>query len=231
MEINCIGNAYDLALPMIGFLNPNSLTMQQLCAGPASGGYPDPKIRLNGWCEKSSDHLNAQEARVVFEDEEIHGGSLDSFTPLTLKKERILLGCQYRCYCTEDRAGQRIQPRESTLYPNPVRQVSPEQAYQVKIDVVDDFAVTSKDHHGPIGSRLGLYGSEPKANAVAFWLSNEFAHLMPDTFFSYRVSLDQNNYIQCRGDLPRFPLPQPYNMSEFSNLDELCAVQWSGGKS
>lgn len=45
------------------------------------------------------------------------------------------------------------------------------------------------------------------------------------------LSLDAGNYITCEGDLPTFPLPQPYPVSEFRDAQELCAVQWSGGKS
>ncbi|KAI4201001.1 MAG: hypothetical protein LQ350_003570 [Teloschistes chrysophthalmus] len=47
----------------------------------------------------------------------------------------------------------------------------------------------------------------------------------------FPVVLDQRNYIECRGDLPQFPLPPPYQMSDFDNLQQLCAVQWAGGKS
>ena len=43
--------------------------------------------------------------------------------------------------------------------------------------------------------------------------------------------MDPANNITCDGDLPSFPLPPPYLVSDFQSPQELCAVQWAGGLS
>lgn len=47
----------------------------------------------------------------------------------------------------------------------------------------------------------------------------------------WRLNMDAGNYITCEGDLPSFPLPNPYPVSDFESPQKLCAVQFSGGLS
>ena len=49
--------------------------------------------------------------------------------------------------------------------------------------------------------------------------------------FPWDLTLDRGNYITCEDDLPTFPLPEPYLVSSFENLQQLCAVQCAGGLS
>ncbi|KAL8731132.1 MAG: hypothetical protein Q9181_004415 [Wetmoreana brouardii] len=212
-NITCLGDHYDLALPMIGDFNPNSLTMQQLCAKPAYGGHPDQS--LNGWCQiRRWPPVDPAQGRVVFE-------ALDDAQAPTLKKSRFAVGCMYRCFCSYGLADVSTQPRESRIWPTSLVQVPSSEWYQVSIDDVDDFYHVGPDQHP----------EDPRVNALPVWIANQIGYnLHISHVFRQPVGLDLNNYVQCRGDLPRFPLPPPYQMSDFANLQELCAVQWSGGR-
>ena len=126
-NITCLGDQYDLTLPMDGNLNPNTVTMQQLCALPQfGGGLPDQN--LGGYCRWTI--ADASHSLVMFEDQQEVSPVLDS--------PRTLAACQYRCFCNYGRPDTLIQPAVP-----PYRPQHPEwplsQTYRMRIDVVDDF--------------------------------------------------------------------------------------------
>lgn len=47
--------------------------------------------------------------------------------------------------------------------------------------------------------------------------------------FTLDVSHHVTNDIECRGRVPSFPLPGPYDQTAFATLQQFCAVQMGGG--
>lgn len=221
-RITCLGDHYPIALPKILNLDPNTLTMQQLCVGDKEGNNVQlDYYSLDGWCLMGRGEVDIRRGRVVF-DKVVTNVSPVFQTP------RLLLGCQYRCFCSYGIQDVSIQPRQSTQWFNNVVHAPSQQTYQVAIDVVDDFQIPSRYHVGPTYEQ----GGSLAANAVNYYIMNQAYFNAGDTLLGwFPVVLDQRNYIECRGDLPQFPLPPPYQMSDFDNLQQLCAVQWAGGKS
>ena len=58
-----------------------------------------------------------------------------------------------------------------------------------------------------------------------YWRST---HFLSEAAVSF-VSMAAGNEIECRGPLPDYQLPLPYHTSDFENLQQMCAVEWSGG--
>ena len=93
----------------------------------------------------------------------------------------------------------------------------------------DDVITTETRHTGRLGDTVVNTVSlselfEPNTTST-------IAYMPIDVDPPWDLSLDAGNYITCEGDLPSFPLPQPYLVSDFQNSTQLCAVQWSGGLS
>lgn len=221
-QITCLGDHYPIALPRIGNLDPNTLTMQQLCVGDKEGNNPELDFySLDGWCLIGRGQVATRLGRVVFDK------VVTDISPV-FQTPRLLLGCQYRCFCSYGIQDVSVQPRQSSLWLNNVRQAPSSQTYQVAIDDVDDFEMPSRNHVGPTYEQ----GGSLAANTVNYYIMNQERFNAGDALLGwFPVVLDQRNYIECRGDLPQFPLPPPYQMSEFDNLQQLCTVQWAGGKS
>ena len=100
---------------------------------------------------------------------------------------------------------------------------------EIRLDVEDDVITTDTRHTGRLGDTVVDTVSlrelfEPNS-------ASTIAYMPDDVDPSWDLSLDAGNYITCEGDLPRFPLPQPYLVADFQNSTQLCAVQWSGGLS
>lgn len=217
-RISCVGDHYDLALPKIGDFDPNQLTMQQLCVKPEYGG--NPQHSLNGWCQvpRRPVTLPPRLGTLAFD-------SMNLAEPLTLRQPRIMLGCMYRCFCSYGLQDPSIQPYGAHYFFNQLNQPFPTKyTYEVQIDVVDDFDVPGNQHMvKDVGSVI---------HPLPIRIGNQAVMNIHEDVIPYTISasMDTNNDIKCRGALPRFPLPAPYLMSEFDDLTELCAVQWSGGK-
>lgn len=71
----------------------------------------------------------------------------------------------------------------------------------------------------------GTLGLADVAIAQVAWALYGTYHQHAFAFFNANPS----NKIEWRCDLPRLNLPLPYETSNFQNLQELCAVQMSGG--
>ncbi|KAL8707139.1 MAG: hypothetical protein Q9225_007819, partial [Loekoesia sp. 1 TL-2023] len=196
--------------------------MQQLCSKPEYGGHPGHS--LHGWClaptaGRHSSRPPSGLGRVVFDP-------LDTMGARSLKKLRVMVGCMYRCFCSDglDVSTQPwgLQYSASTT----LAQIAASHAYEVQIDLVDDFDVPMNRHMGQISAK----GGNPSVNALSVKMASQVRYnSRSGPVFGQGVSMSPENNIECRGDRPRFPLPAPYLMSDFANLQQLCAVQWSGG--
>ena len=141
-----------------------------------------------------------------------------------LTNPRVLLGCLYRCFCNVGINDVSIQPqyRAEDGIP-PVLKTRSSYTYELQIDMPDDFTVPEGDHTGRFG--------QSKVDTVGVFTGKEVdlrRHIGAFSGGKY-ISLEQQNYIQCQGDLPPWPLPGGYVADNFTNLLNLCAVRWNGG--
>lgn len=238
--ITCLGSHYDLQLPLRSDgSDPNELTMQELCAKTIYGGAPAGD-HLGGWCSKGlptkvegSEDTDDDEEPEGYGNSELTGVSFDlspnSHADLDTADPRFLLGCFNRCFCNYGVTDLTIQPKRSEPSNADVYMKKSRGTGEILLDVTDDVTTSDRIHDGRLGDVEVEYVEldeliEPNEEK-GFAISRE-THDPP-----WALSLDAGNYITCEGDLPSFPLPQPYPVSEFQNPQELCAVQWSGGKS
>lgn len=245
-NITCLGSSYDLELPVRSDgVDPNNFTMQQLCAKTIYGGAPAGQ-HLGGWCSRGlraedgnppdqpdPDNSDIQENPNSVWQFAWTGVSFDWSAASQASEEgsdpRFLLGCFNRCFCNFEVDDLSIQPKRSVPSNADTGMKESGGTGEIKLDVTDDVTTTDSIHTGR-GEATMVESVElneliepNEEGAVAYM--PEF-HDPP-----WDLSLDPGNYITCQGDLPTFPLPQPYLVSDFENSTQLCAVQWSGGLS
>lgn len=226
-NITCVGDKYDLDLPISAGFNPNTVSMQQLCAKTQFGGGP-PGQHVGGWCQ-----WGRYSNQVVFDL-----SAAAQINPV-LANPRIMLGCSYRCFCNYNLGPNAAQPR---AVPN-TNVWESDQTYELQVEIVDDFDVGWTTNLGSAepGSTVDAPQISHKGTAgtsdVQVYEVQTLSQLAytEDKFnthprFTYS-SMNAENEIECHGTLPRFPFPSPYRVSDFSTLQELCAVQFSGGNS
>jgi len=209
-NITCLGDRYAIDLPVVAGFNPNLVTMHKLCAKTQyNGGLPGQHV--GGWCAPTTSSRGPRR-RPAFDQ------SPGAQTNLELSKPRVLLGCFLRCYCNSAATDLTIQPinTDEALFHYYYRQST--STYEIKIDVVDDFDMPMAQH---MGSLVGQW-----VDSVGVLFETQ---IVGPSFFVISSSMDQQNNIECRGPLPSFPLPPPFGASHFRNLQQLCAVQFSGG--
>ena len=215
-NITCIGDSYNLELPTKANFNQNEVTIKKLKNKQQSGGGPAGQ-HAGGWCSFKPYPRTILHSR--FEGSVAFDLSPGAQVNKQLATPRVLLGCFYRCFCNYGLHDTSVQPKSTKANHNTTSQST----YQVKIDVVDDF-ITPKDQH------MGTLGSVDVRNTFVSMFNQVEAQLEQTQYLaSLRVSIDPENYITCRGNLPTFNIPAPYQTSDFSSLQELCAVQMSGG--
>ncbi|KAL8999824.1 MAG: hypothetical protein Q9169_001364 [Polycauliona sp. 2 TL-2023] len=267
-NITCVGNSYDLELPVIGAFNPNELTMQQICAKPQYGGGL-PGQHVGGWCEHwlLAYRPSRPPLHMAFDI------SPAAMVNPILACPRVLLACTYRCFCNYGVAPNAAQPGISfphNQYGLTFRAES-DQTHEMMEEEVDDFETSwiraikpwFDSYHQIVNpwssgwparlptrfQRTGLLNIQPpeqweggrgstNVNVARVAIRNQSwapAPGIPTTSqatlhsFTFDVSHHVTNDIECRGDVPRFPLPGPYGRSEFGDLQEFCAVQMGGG--
>ena len=211
-RITCLGDSYPLQLPAQPHFNPNHLSMQQLCAKPQYGGGLRGQ-HLGGWCYSGPPLSDSPQRGVVVFD------TSDAAQPnVQLQNPRTLLGCLYKCFCGG--RSNRI-PAQPETFRGERRDVMSGITYEVKIDIVDDFVVPQRQHSSTRGRHVP---------AASYEVITEIeAGLNQAGGYTRYVSMDYANYIQCRGDLPTFILPPPYEISSFDSLQKLCSVTMGGG--
>ena len=241
-NITCLGSSYEVQLPLRSDgTNPNELTMQQLCAKSVYGGAPEG-WNLGGWCSKglrysvkrlfgepvydenqNLDYEDSTYPQGVSFDLSLPGGFPEVFDP------RFLLGCFNRCFCNYGVDDLTIQPRRDDPSIADAYLEHSDASGEIMLDVTDDLDTMEHEHTGRLG--------EVEVETVGLREMNEpttidgIAVLSDDNDPPWRLNMDAGNYITCEGDLPWFPLPDPYPTDSFQNPQELCAVQFSGGLS
>ena len=232
-NITCLGDSYDLELPLQAHWNPNTVSMQSLCAKTQYGGGP-PGQNIAGWCEippRSRGYLHPSNPGTIAFD-----ASPGAQANAQLQNPRVMLGCLYRCFCSngvEELSLQRLSLQPKTYRSTDIfgihtatPEVDSDTAYQVKIDVVDDFFVPQEQHMGP-----PQQPAHPGVVVATVYTQTqvELQAGNPRELEVTWVSLDPDNNITCIGNLPTFNLPAPYQISQYGSLQELCAVYGSGG--
>ena len=246
-NITCLGQSYDLHLPFLhNGTDPNTFTMQRLCAKTIYGGAPAFQ-HFGGWCSKGltvQDHRasdNGEESEDDFDEpawdadgSELTGVSFDlsaNSQAAETTDPRFLLGCFNRCFCNYGIRDLTMQPKRDV--PSNADNQFEESRYtgEIKLDVLDDITTFERHKDGRLGANVVEIVRmdeivEPNTRGGSHaWLTNNLGlEGQP-----WDLSLDIGNYIVCEGDLPQFPLPAPYPIGEFHSPQELCAVQWSGG--
>ncbi|KAF6234114.1 hypothetical protein HO173_007533 [Letharia columbiana] len=205
-NITCVGDKYDLDLPISAGFNPNTVSMQQLCAKTQFGGGP-PGQHVGGWMPM---------------------GPL--FQPSGFRPKRG----------RTNQSGSGEPPHHPRAVPN-TNVWESDQTYELQVEIVDDFDVAWTTNLGSAepGStvdapQISHKGTAGTSDVQVYELQtlSQLAYT-EDKFnthprFTYS-SMNAENEIECHGTLPRFPFPSPYRVSDFSTLQELCAVQFSGG--
>lgn len=214
-NISCVGDSYDLRLPLQPGWNPNKKTVQQLCAKPQySGGLPGQ--HAGGWCNHNE---------VMFDD------SPDAQVNPQLANYRMFLGCRYRCFCNHNIPveNRNVQPKPSeaqTALQLKVNERESFMTYEVRLDVQNDFTTPPDKNKGSLGY------DEVDVLQVSHFKEVQPSESLRRPHRDY-ISLDEGNKITCSGDLPTFQLPAPYTVSpphsDFQNNQQLCAVQLNGG--
>lgn len=200
-NITCVGDSYAINLPSFGNFNPNSVTMQRLCAKPQyHGGLPGQHV--GGFC--ASYYSNRAHKFGVHFDQ-----SPGAQVRTELANPRILLGCLLRCSCD---AAHGLDPGLPDYQKHSIT------TYETKIDIVDDFDVPVTQHNGQLDHKW--------VDAMVIRMKPQIGGAMPTPIF---VSMDENNGISCRGNLPSFPLPRPIFAANFRSLQEMCVVHHFGG--
>lgn len=248
-NITCLGSSYDLQLPVrTDGVDPNRFTMQQLCAKTIYGGAPAGQ-HLGGWCSRGlvvkdgepgensdpddySPYDNTENPNDEWEWRWT-GVSFDVSAASQASEEgadpRFQLGCFNRCFCNFEIEDLTIQPKRSVPSNADVYLKESGGTSEIMLDVEDDVTTTEDVHTGRFGDTMV---DSVELNEIIEPNSVSVIAYMPDFHgIPWDLSLDAGNYITCEGDLPSFPLPQPYLVSDFQNSTQLCAVQWSGGLS
>ena len=227
-NITCVGNTYDLELPTQSHWNPNTVSLQSLCTKTQYGGGP-PGQNVAGWCWSASPPRSPTSPRGYFEGEVVFDLSHGALANTQLANPRVLLGCTYRCFCSNGLSDLSIQPKTTrninsrTGAQYPLGLTYADHAYLVSIDIVDDFIVPQTQHMGQPGA--------PGVLAAKVFTATQVETQVGDvtSFELSPVGVEPDNKISCKGDLPNFPLPSPYQKIYFSSLQRMCAVVGSGG--
>lgn len=128
-----------------------------------------------------------------------------------LSNPRVLLGCAARCFCNGWYTELGVQSKGYVPFWEDYLDWPP--LYDaIKIDILDDFEASGQSQ---VVSTL----------KTRILLQTQIVG-SPD---AVTVGIDENNEIQCRGTLPRFQPPEPYRLSDFTNLQQMCAVAAFGG--
>jgi hypothetical protein len=223
-NITCLGPRPPHQFPTWPDWNPNTATLQEICASAQYGGQPPaPGDRIgrsaNAFCIPNYQRTwGLGTAGTVAIDEHFPdplGGNL--------RGPRLYLYCQFRCFCTFGNEEATMKPKTDLTRPyNQYRNIY--QNYEVRID---DRNVEEEHEIGIILT------NELRPLVFILMADQKILQLDPpsiDRMHSDTVSMWPGNQITCRNrPMPEFNLPPPYHISDFNSIQELCAVEWSGG--
>ena len=150
---------------------------------------------------------------------------------LAFERARMAFGCLYRCFCNYGLEELSVQPYKPPWFTQFLRKADDSSAIEMQIEadwmfydqvLIRNYLLWDQYASTIIGvdSIWAFVGPQTALNTLY--------HRMPSTIFA--VSMHPENAIECRESLPTFPVPAPFQMSDFRNLTQLCAVAWSGGK-
>lgn len=212
-NITCVGSSLDIRLPMLGDFNPNRVSMQKLCAKPQYNGGARGQ-HAGAFCFLPPHEGFTGEVAFDFSD----GAQASK----ELQNRRLLITCFYRCFCNYGLTDPLMQPKSNWPYFRTGRRPSIS-TYELQIDVNNDFTTPAEQKMG----RRGLT-SVDSLQLIAWTQITQPLQAISNEEHQY-LSLDPGNEIVCRGNLPDFTLPSPYRTSDFKNIQEMCAMQLTGG--
>ncbi|KAI9679214.1 MAG: hypothetical protein M1817_005233 [Caeruleum heppii] len=220
-EITCSGPLPPFDLPRFADWDPNTLTLQELCAKPAYGGK-GPGKHLGAFCIH-----NIGDGVTAFD---FSTGAGDVQKAETLANPRLETYCRMRCPCSNlVRSGVTAFPafmhQVSSVYMNQASLT-----YQISLDVFDDFDAEPGDHQGHGTAQVISLAYPRSRQRVLEWNLWETGLDVDPGEHSQYVSLDPLNDINCVGSFPEWPAPPGYEWSHWRTLKELCAVQLAGGE-
>ena len=97
------------------------------------------------------------------------------------------------------------------------------QTAEITLDEVPSFTNTElADYSLPVGQQGTTLVPNTKIYLVSQIMMGPYHQIM-------HLSLNAVNRVVCKGQLPNFPLAGPYNIPDFRNNQDLCAVEPSGG--
>ncbi|KAI9682253.1 MAG: hypothetical protein M1817_000307 [Caeruleum heppii] len=218
-NITCVGPLPEWRLPTFPDFDPNTFTLQELCAKPQYGGRAKDQ-HMAGWCLRNTGLVGEESDvdLVVFDENPRARASRE------LGQPRLALYCKTRCFCNSevtngDFSVQPIPaPQQRTLYVDTSRK-----AYRISLDLVDDFDEPPANHRGFRGEVLATTID----TASPILEEDQDLDFADDS--SALVGIIDENKIDCIGPLPNFPLPAPMDHTHYQNVQHLCAVQLSGG--
>ncbi|KAI9676494.1 MAG: hypothetical protein M1817_000652 [Caeruleum heppii] len=225
--VSCVGEVADLgeALPRMHYWDPNTVSMNSLCVKPQYGGG-QPYQHLGAYCYTTNDPFGPEDDHGF---DYYHGAvafdkDLDARSARWLQNPRMLLQCRLRCFCNKNvpLEARNVQPAGTSFFYR-TQQGFARDAYRFQIDVLDDYDTRYEAH---------LYEPPtPRMFTEVISTISEVGHRRSDALHGYqRVAMTRANNVVCEGPMPDWPLPGPPVRNGFGNLQEMCAVQLSGGR-
>ncbi len=227
-NVSCVGMADELGeeLPIRNGFDPNAISMNDLCVKPQYGGGR-PGRHLGAYCQPYDPVPVGVPHRAVY-GKVAFDPNPSAFTAKWLRNPRLLLHCRSRCFCNYNvlYADRERQPKEVPAeYRTEVRRGN---AYRIEIDVIDDHENAAVD----ITAILDHWTADHIARRITSVIdgTSEVAPVVVGMDLPpMPISISRANLIECDGDLPDWPLPEPFSRSDFTDLKHLCAVQLAGG--
>ncbi|KAI9681334.1 MAG: hypothetical protein M1817_002617 [Caeruleum heppii] len=232
-NITCVGPLPPFPLPRFDNWDPNTFTLQELCAKPQYGGRA-PDQHLGYFCLHPGFWSRAVVASI----------NPTARVSLRLSNPRLMLYCRTRCFCNSPIVRLPQEPPTpiqnlddpnappypvSDYYRADAEDVSAE-TYQIEIDVYDDFPEQHVNWRAPTH-----FGTTDEHVLSTPLLLDDQMNIKPtepdngDRAVDHTVSIHPANRVACDGPMPRFPLPAPASVEDFESLQDLCAVMLSGG--
>ncbi|KAI9671155.1 MAG: hypothetical protein M1817_003662 [Caeruleum heppii] len=222
-HIFCAGPLPDFSLPQLSDFDPRALTLQELCAKPQYGG----RARLQHVSAYCADDRTGM---VAFDLS--HGAE----ARYSLMNPRLLLYCRTRCWCSYGRRDTSRRPMRAPQWHRTTWRPAHGQ-YQITLDIYDDWLRRLRDHTGkgtavvpalelPLSTQIVVDRQRRFEDGPDYYnrlgISNPRSQVIS-------VSLDPHNNITCDGPMPPWPAPRPLRWIQGQPLNQLCAVQLSGG--